>query len=142
MKITQNPQVITILEQAFGEQWLTNLSNMLGYQEEVINNEYVEAVGNKTMDDPSGATEEVDMLDGKTQVPSQVLNPDYIEAIGERVKDNPVDRADAVEAEILERGLAGVFTLVLDRRVQNFKVKDAALLKGVQDAIRQTITTS
>ena len=56
------------------------------YQEKIINPDYVESVGDETMDDPDGETEEAD---GGIIVVKQVPNPEYKEAIGEPVIDNP-----------------------------------------------------
>ena len=69
----------------------------LGYQEQIRNEEYVQAEGNETMDDPKGETEEVEGLgDEKITVIKQVPNPEYKPAIGERIIDNPKTREQHV----------------------------------------------
>ena len=65
----------------------------LGYQEQIRNEEYVQAEGNETMDDPKGEKEEVE---GIGEVPKQVPNPEYKPAIGERIIDNPKTREQHV----------------------------------------------
>ena len=85
---------------------LDELARLNGYQEQIVNTEYVPAVGMETMDDPSGATEEKEDVPGeKVRVAKQVENPDYVKAVGQEFIANPDSPLVFVAAKIPEVGM-------------------------------------
>ena len=81
---------------------LDELASFNGYQEQIVNTEYVPAVGNETMDDPSGATEPTE---GGGEAPKQVKNPEYVKAVGEEFITNPDSPLVFIAAKIPEVGM-------------------------------------
>ena len=85
---------------------LDTLASLNGYQEQIVNTEYVPAVGSETMNDPSGATEEIEYVPGeKVTAPKQVKNPDYVKAVGEEFMANPDSPLVFIAAKIPEVGM-------------------------------------
>lgn len=82
------------------EEVINTFADRLGYQEMVVNPDYVPAQGSETIQDPEWVKPEGfdEMVDTIPQVP----NPDYVPAVGEKMMTNPQSRTDFVSEKFDE----------------------------------------
>lgn len=73
---------------------IKTFADRLGYQELVVNPDYVPAQGSETIQDPDWVKPED--FDEMTDTIPQVPNPDYVAAVGEKMMTNPQSRVDFV----------------------------------------------
>lgn len=135
MNLTQNKTAIAIMNQAFGDDWLDNITNTFGYQTQVVNPDYVPAVGSEFLYDEQTLEPVLDK-DG-----NQVPNPDYVPAVGEQFMDNPTDRTSFLDAVLLDNGLQGVLDRMLEVDVQKYRKERRAAFDQAKEAIKASIAT-
>jgi hypothetical protein len=135
MNLTQNKTAVAIMNQAFGEDWLVNITDAFGYQTEIVNPEYVPAQGNEFLYNEQTMEPVLDE-DGK-----ETPNPDYVAAIGEQFMDNPQDRTSFLDAVILDNGLQGVLDRMLEVDVQKYRKERRAAFDQARVAIKGSVST-
>ena len=135
MNLTQNTTAVAIMNQAFGEDWLANITDAFGYQTEIVNEDYVPAVGSEFLYDEKTLEPVLDE-DG-----NQVPNPAHKSAIGEQFMDNPQDRTSFLDAVILDNGLQGVLDRMLEVDVQKYRKERRAAFDQARVAIKGSVST-
>lgn len=117
MNLTQNTTAVAIMNQAFGNDWLDNITDAFGYQTSVVNPDYIHATYN--------------------QETLEVIT----EAVGEEFIENPTDRTAFLDVILLDKGLQGVLDRMLEVDVQKYRSERKVAFVQAREAIKSTITT-